>query len=301
MDVRHLTYFIEVARHKSFTKAAQALHITQPSISKMVKILEEELEVTLFNRTAKQAELTDAGKAVLRQAQQIVHSVQNLTSELSDVINIKKGNIIIGLPPMVGVSFFPSVIGDFNHLYPQVTQKLIEVGSKQVEHGVEDGSLDIGVVALPVKNELFNMFSFVREPMRLIVYPGHPLTDKELVGFSELKEEHFVLFREDFTIRDRILERCSQNGFYPKIVCESSQWDFIAEMVAARLGIAFLPDTITKELPSSRIKVLELDQPEIPWHLAIIWRKDKYLSFAAREWLKFTSNRFGIQFDLTTK
>jgi DNA-binding transcriptional LysR family regulator len=298
MDVRHLTYFIEVARHRSFTKAAQALHITQPSISKMVKILEEELDVTLFNRTAKQAELTDAGRAVLRQAQQIVNSFHNLTSELSDVINLKKGNIIIGLPPMVGVSFFPSVIGDFNHLYPQITLKLIEVGSKQVEHGVEDGSLDIGVVALPVKNELFNMFSFVKEPMRLIVHPNHPLAKQELVHFSELKHEPFVLFREDFTIRDRILERCSQNGFVPKIVCESSQWDFIAEMVAAKLGVALLPDTITKELSPTRIKALELAEPEIPWHLAIIWRKDKYLSFAAREWLKFTSNQFGVKFDL---
>lgn len=298
MDVRHLTYFIEVARHKSFTKAAHALHITQPSISKMVKILEEELEVTLFNRTSKQAELTDAGKAVLRQAQQIVHSFHNLTSELSDVINIKKGNIIIGLPPMVGVSFFPSVIGDFNHLYPQITLKLIEVGSKEVEHGVEDGDLDIGVVALPVKNDLFNRSSFVKEPMRVIVHPGHALSDQNLVEFSDLKQEPFVLFREDFTIRDRILERCNQNGFYPKIVCESSQWDFIAEMVAAKMGIALLPDTITKELPPNRIKVLTLAPPEIPWHLAIIWRKDKYLSFAAREWLKFTSTWFNVKFNL---
>ncbi|MEG6584498.1 cidABC operon transcriptional activator CidR [Dendrosporobacter sp. 1207_IL3150] len=297
MDVRHLTYFIEVARHRSFTKAAQALHITQPSISKMVKILEEELDVTLFNRNAKQAELTDAGKAVLRQAQQIVHSFHNLTSELSDVINLKKGNIIIGLPPMVGVSFFPSIIGEFNHLYPQITLKLIEVGSKQIEHGVEDGSLDIGVVALPVKEELFNMFAFVKEPLKLIVHPSHHLADKDTAHFSELRKDPFVLFREDFTIRDRILERCNENGFYPKIVCESSQWDFIAEMVAAKLGIALLPDTIAKELSPKRIKLLSLE-PEIPWNLAIIWRKDKYLSFAAREWLKFTSSRFNVKFDL---
>jgi len=300
MDVRHLTYFIEVARHRSFTKAAQALHITQPSISKMVKILEEELGVTLFYRSAKQAELTDAGKAVLRQAQQIVNSFHNLTSELSDVINLKKGNIIIGLPPMVGVSFFPSVIGEFNHLYPQITLKLIEVGSKQVEHGVEDGSLDIGVVALPVKEELFNMFEFVKEPLRLILYPDHPLANKDVVHFSELKNEHFVLFREDFTIRDRILERCSQNGFYPKIVCESSQWDFLAEMVAAKLGIALLPETICKELAPNRLRIVTLAEPVIPWHLAIIWRKDKYLSFAAREWLKFTSARFNVKFELTS-
>ena len=82
MDIRHLTYFIEVAHHLSFTKAAQSLHITQPSISKMIKLLEEELDVILFHRSAKQIQLTDAGKALLHQAEQIVNSFQNLTSEL---------------------------------------------------------------------------------------------------------------------------------------------------------------------------------------------------------------------------
>lgn len=298
MDVRHLTYFIEVARHRSFTKAARVLHITQPSISKMIKILEEELGVTLFYRSAKQIELTDAGKAVLRQAQQIVASFQNLTHELADVINLKRGNIIIGLPPMVGASFFPQVIGEFNQAYPQITMNLIEVGSKKVEQGVEDGSLDIGVVALPVKESTFEMFSFVKEPLMLIVPPDHPLAARDEVALAELRQEPFILFCEDFTLHDRIIDRCVQNGFHPHIICESSQWDFIAEMVAAKLGIALLPQTICQDLDPNYVRTIRLSDPMIPWHLGIIWKKDKYLSFAAREWLKFTSTRFGVHLKL---
>jgi DNA-binding transcriptional LysR family regulator len=298
MDVRHLTYFIEVARNRSFTKAARALHITQPSISKMIKILEDELGTTLFYRSAKQIELTDAGKAVLHQSQQIVTSFQNLTSELADVINLKKGTLVIGLPPMVGASFFPKIIADFTNIYPQISLSLIEVGSKKVEDGIEDGSLDIGMVALPVNENTFEMFPFVKEPLMLIVHPDHELAQQENVDLSQLKNENFILFREDFTLHDRIINRCIQSGFDPKVICESSQWDFISEMVAIKLGIALLPRTICEDLDATRIKSVSLAEPMIPWHLGIIWKKDRYLSFAAREWLKFTSERFGIKVKL---
>jgi DNA-binding transcriptional LysR family regulator len=298
MDVRHLTYFIEVARHRSFTKAARSLHITQPSISKMIKILEDELGTTLFYRSAKQIELTDAGKAVLHQSQQIVTSFQNLTSELADVINLKKGSLVIGLPPMIGARFFPKVIADFTKLYPQISLSLIEVGSKKVEDGIEDGTLDIGMVALPVNENTFEMFPFVKEPLMLIVHPDHELAQQSNIELSQLKNESFILFREDFSLHNRIVNRCIQSGFDPKIICESSQWDFISEMVAINLGIALLPRTICNELDPTRIKTLSLAEPMIPWHLGMIWKKDRYLSFSTRAWLKFTSEHFGIKLDL---
>ncbi|MNJ54812.1 HTH-type transcriptional regulator CynR [compost metagenome] len=104
MDIRQLQYLIEVARFGSFTMAADALYITQPAISKAIKSMEEELGVVLFDRLGKRVELTDAGRIIAGQAQQIVASFQNLTSELDDLRNLKKGHIRIGLPPMVGAA-----------------------------------------------------------------------------------------------------------------------------------------------------------------------------------------------------
>lgn len=299
MDIHHLLYFMEVARHRNFTKAAQALHISQPSISKMIKVLEEELGVPLFARTTRQIELTDAGRAVLHEAQHIINSFQNLKSELSDVMQLKTGNILFGLPPMVGASFFPKIIGKFNQQYPGITIKLIEVGSRQVEYGIEDGSLDIGVVALPVvKEDAFEMFSFVKEPLMVITPIDHHLASKSKVRLDELKDEPLAFFREDFSLHDTIIDRCNERGFYPKIICESSQWDFIAEMVASELGVALLPTTICRDLDPKRIKSIPLIDPIIYWDLAVIWKKDKYIPFAAKEWLKFTSSLFGINFKI---
>lgn len=292
MDIRHLQYFLKVAQLKSFTKAAQALYITQPTISKMIKSIEEELGVVLFNRLGKQVELTDAGHVMFVQAQDIVHSFQNLSSELDDLMSVKKGHIRIGLPPMIGSSFFPKVLGKFREQYPDVTIQLLEDGAKKVEADVENGALDIGVVLSPTNEELFHSFSLVKEKLMLLVHPSHSLADRERVSLPELAHESFVFFREDFALHDRIIAECVQAGFQPHVIYESSQWDFISEMVAANLGIAFLPEPICRELDTERIRILPLIEPIIPWHLIMIWRKDRYLSFAAREWIRFTQDLF---------
>lgn len=288
MDIHHLTYFLEVARCKSFTKAAQNLYITQPTISKMIKNIEEELGAVLFERLGKKVELTDAGQAILLQVQNIVHSVQNLSSELDDLRQIQRGHIRIGLPPMVGSSFFPKILGKFHEAYPNITIQLWEDGAKKVADDVANGMLDIGVTLLPIEAEVFDWFSFVEDNLMLVVHPSHRLAAQLVVRLAELAEEEIILFHENFILHDRIMQECIQSGFQPRVSYESSQWDFISEMVAANLGVAFLPSTICRELDKKRVTVLPLIEPVIPWHLAVIWRKNRYLSFAAREWLSFT-------------
>lgn len=284
MDIRHLEYFIEVARYCSFTKAAQTLYISQPAISKAIKNIEDEFGIVLFDRSGKKVILTDAGKILYNQAKSIVKSFNSLSTEINDLVNLEKGNIRIGLPPMIGSNFFPKVITQFHEKYPNVTIQLVEVGAKRVETEVGNGNLDMGVAVLPTDEEIFHTFQFVKDSLKLIVHPSHPLAEREVVTLSELAEEDFVYFHEDFTLHDRILEECLNRGFEPRIISKSSQWDFIVEMVAFNLGIALMPETICKELTC--VKVLPLTEPEIPWHLGIIWRRDGYLSFAAREWIK---------------
>ncbi|MFC7392368.1 cidABC operon transcriptional activator CidR [Scopulibacillus cellulosilyticus] len=288
MDVRHLQYFLEVAKQKSFTKAAKTLHITQPTISKMIKDIETECGVTLLERTGRKAVMTDAGEIVYKRAQQIVQSFDNLANELSDLMNIKRGKITVGLPPMVGAHFFPKILGQFREAYPEIIIQVFEDGAKKVIHDVESGALEIGVAVQPVDQERFHAISFVKESLRLVVHPDHPLASKEEVKLVELKDEPFILFREDFALHDQIIETCIRIGYFPKIAYESSQWDFISQLAAAKLGVALLPETICNGLDRNKVNIVKLIEPEIPWHLAMVWRKDKYLSFAAREWIKFT-------------
>ena len=288
MDIRHLQYFLEVARHNSFTKAAESLYITQPTISKMVRNLEEELGVELFERLGKRVVLTDAGWVLYSQAEVMVKSFESMTVHIHELMELKKGRIRIGLPPMVGANFFPRVIGKFCEQYPGIVLELLEVGSKKVEADVASGMLDSGVVLLPIDEEVFESYSFVNEDIQVVVHPTHRLTAKQEVSLAELADERFLLFHEDFALHSRIIDACVRVGFHPQVIYKSSQWDFLSEMVAANIGITLLPQTICSELEPERFRILSLVDPEIKWHLGMIWRKNAYLSYATREWIRFT-------------
>ncbi|WP_238651278.1 cidABC operon transcriptional activator CidR [Paenibacillus piscarius] len=294
MEIRQLEYFVQAARLNSFSRAAESLYITQPTISKMIRNLELELGADLFYREGKSIRLTDAGELLLVKAQNIVESFASLSSELDSLRNLKRGHIRIGLPPMVGASFFPAVIGEFHRKYPDVTIRLHEDGAKKVEDDVESGLLDIGAIVLPVDAARFHCFTFVEEKLELLVPAGHRLDGAQQVRLKELAEEEFVLFREDFALHDRIISECVKAGFQPRVVYESSQWDLISRMVAAGMGIALLPETICQEVDRSRIAVIPLTEPVIPWQLGMIWRRDRYLSFAAREWIAFAMKVLGV-------
>lgn len=292
MDLLHLTYFVEVARQKSFTKAAKTLHVSQPAISKVIKTLEGELDTLLFERSGRTVKLTDTGQAILERAQSILDDMDRFSSDIADITGLKRGHITIGLPPMVGARFFPQVIGTLKQDYPEITIQLIEVGSKEVEAGIEQETLDLGVVALPLNSDHFEIFSFLNEPLRVVMSPDHVLAKKAAIDLSDLKQESFILYRDDFSLNDLIRLQCEARGFYPNVVLQSSQWDFIVEMVSAHFGIALLPDTICCSLDSQRFSCKPLKEVTIPWNLALIWKKGKYLSFAARKLVSVTKQYF---------
>lgn len=287
MDIRHLEYFIEVAKHLNFTKAASALHISQPSLSKTIKNMEEELGVPLFYRAFRQLELTDAGKALLHNAKKVLLAYEQLTSELNDVMELKKGEIKIGIPPIIGAAFCSNIISHYIDLFPLVDVTLTEVGTKKIKDGIDDSSLDVGFVCNnPHYHKGVESIQILKDPLMLVAHKNHPLCENETVTLANLEQEAFIMYRQDFSLYDSIIERCSAEGFFPHIVCESSQKDFIIEMVEAKLGIALLPSQICKKLNDQSIKTVPFENPEIFLELGMIWKKDKYLSFSVREFIK---------------
>jgi DNA-binding transcriptional LysR family regulator len=292
MEIRQLNYFLHVADQLSFSKASQSLHISQPSLSKVIQIIEEELGVILFDRSTRRLQLTDDGKILVKFANTIMSSLEDLHAALAEGKQFKKGSIKLGLPPVIGVSFFPSIIAKFRNLYPQVQIQLIEEGGKIVEQSLLDGKIDLGVVVLPVNENNFETLPFVERRLSLIVNANHPLATKENIRLSALKNEQFILFKEGFSLYDRVREACISEGFEPLIAYESSQWDFIGEMVAADLGIALLPDIVCSKIDSRQIKVIPTLIPQVHWNLALIWRKNHYLSHAAKAWINFMGEMF---------
>ncbi|MGM0899031.1 MAG: LysR substrate-binding domain-containing protein [Bacillota bacterium] len=284
MDIRQLSYFIEVAKHKSFTKAAQALHVTQPTLSKMVKNLEQEMDVSLFDRSSRKVRLTDAGEVVFVQAQKIVNSLEDLSSSLYDVMNLNKGKIKIGLPPVISTLFFPTIIAEFQSRYPDVTVILVEDGAKKVEEKVADGEVDLGFVMLPVDVERFDVLPFVDQEIKLLVHQDHPLANVGMRDLIDFQDDPFLLLSKEFTLNSRTVEFCRSEGFEPKIAYESSQWDFIVGMVEKNLGVTLMPKLICDRVKDGPFKTISLTQT-FPWRLGIIMGKNRYVPYVSREFI----------------
>lgn len=291
MEIRQLEYFIEVARQKSFSKAAEALHVSQPSISKAIKELENQLGSVLFYRNTKNVELTDAGEAILEQAQQIISSFQNINAQLRGITQMQTGKIHIGLPPITGVSGFAQLLGRFKSEYPNIQINLYEYGSKKIEMGIQDGSLDMGIIYVPCENgQLYETISFVQDPLKIIMHPEHPLAGKTIVTYQELRDEHFVLYSSDYILHDKIIERCKQAGFSPHIIFETSQRELMTQIVAARLGVALLPGKVCQELNTGTFTTRSMADPQVFLQLAMVWKRGRYLSHAARALIGFVKS-----------
>lgn len=289
MDMRQLTYFAEVAKQQSFTKAAHTLHVTQPTISKMVRQLEIELSTTLFDRSNKRVVLTDAGEIVLERAIQIIQMVEEVHTALEDMEHLKKGHLKLGMPPLIGILFFAQMMKGFQQQYPQITFQLDEIGANVVKERVLAGELDAGFVMLPAHDEDYDVIPFVTADVVVVLHREHRLAQKKILSMKDLADESLLLFSEDFTLHDRILQECEAYGFQPHIAFESSHWEFISQMIEHNLGIALFPEPFARKTNPDKVVAIPLERP-ILWEIAFILKKDRYRSRAVHAFIDYIKN-----------
>jgi DNA-binding transcriptional LysR family regulator len=291
MDVRALRYFVEVVKRRGFTRAGESLHVTQPAISKMVAALEEELGAPLLVRGRRQVELTDAGRVVFERAQAVLDSIRGIEDEVAGVAALRRGHVRIGLPPMVGVAFFPPLLSEFRRAYPGVSLELREEGARRIEALVLERELDVGATVLPTDEAAFETMPFVEDVLQVVLPRHHPLAGRRAVALRDLARIPFVLYRPDFSLHRHILDACRRAGFTPQVASESSQWDFIAAMAASGVGVALLPATMCRQLDRAQVAVLRLSDPVLTWNLALIWRRGREVGPATRAWLELARRR----------
>ncbi|WP_454725901.1 MULTISPECIES: LysR substrate-binding domain-containing protein [Cupriavidus] len=291
MDIRALRYFVEVVRQGGFTRAAETLHVTQPTISKMVKSLEEELGGPLLLREGRTVQLTDAGEVVFARGQAVLAEVARLRQEVAEVDGMARGELMVGIPPMAG-RYMAQVIGTYRRLYPGVTLRLREQGGRALEEGVAAGELDVGVTVLPAAVPGLATLAITRHALVAVFPAGGAPRKAGAVTLAELAGQPFVMYEDDFVLYRRLLDACEAAGFTPRIAGQSRQWDFIGELVAAGVGVAILPAPVAGQLDPARVATRPLAAPGLVWELGLVWREG-YLSRAARAWLACCEQAFG--------
>lgn len=285
MDFKQLRTFIEVVHRGGFTQAAQTLHISQSAVSKQVAQLEQGLGVVLLERHASRLLLTAAGKVVLERGEAMLHLRQALQNELDDLSQLARGELSLGLPLLGSDALFAGLFAEYRRRYPNIDVQMLEGGSRTIEQAVLSGELELGGSLTP-SDTAFDYQPFCNEPLDALLPLDHPLAGNASVHLGELADTPFLLYQRSFVLNDRLLTACQALGFTPREGGRSGQADFLAALVAAGQGVVLLPRVVAKALERPGVVRLALSEPQdLRWDIAFIWRRDAYLSAAARAWL----------------
>ena len=284
MDIRALRYFVELVREKSFTRASEKLFVTQPTISKMIRSMEEELGQPLLNREGHSFTLTDSGQVLFARGQLILAQMQQLEAELADLQSLQHGRLALGIPPMVG-HVYADLIRAYRSRYPKVELSIVEYGGRRIEQAVLEGELDLAITMLPTKEEgVLSALELDCYPIQVVLPDLPRWRGGSEIRLADLQEEPFLLYTQAFTLSERLEQACQQAGFVPQVAARSSQWDFLTAMVRSGMGVAFLPEPICRRLTPDGL-VLRPLLPELSWRLGVISPAKRYLSRTAEAWL----------------
>jgi DNA-binding transcriptional LysR family regulator len=299
MDIKNLKIFVEIVNCESFTLAADRLFMTQPTISKSIKHLEEELGTALFKKgeagRKREVVLTYIGELIYQHALNILNEQKQIFDNIDQVQELKKGKLTIGLPPLGSVLLSP-LIALFHQNYPNIQLKFLEVGANAIEEAIAAKSIDVGILLGNLRPS-FAAIPVIDSPMCLLAKKNSHWSQKITVSLNELKEEKFLLYADSFTLNKMIIQAANSVGFEPKVVCKSSQWDFISKMVEFNMGIAILPQIYCEQLDQEKFCAAILNEPKLHWTLSMAWNTTVAMSPATKAWLNIVEmNREKIHF-----
>lgn len=285
MDFRQLEYFVTISREKNFTRTAEVLHVSQPSVTKAVKNLEAELSLKLIDRRQKHVTLTNEGKAFLLHAEQIMQAVEDTYRDMERFQLEKQGTVHFGIPPMVEAYLFPDLFTSFKAMYPDMNLDVKEYGdSTEVVAKAESGELDFGIIFSNDAIDQANKMLIMTDNMSLCISPEHPLSRKEVISFDDLRDEHFIMQQSNTYQHQHVYGRCVERGYVPDILLCTTQLKTIKQLVGNRLGISVLPDFVTNE---ETILVRRQLTPPLSVNICLYWGKNKKLSEMDKRFLDF--------------
>lgn len=284
MNLRTLRAFVEVVRQGGFSQAAEVVSLTQSTVSKAVRTLEDELGTPLLNRIGHKSELTAAGEIAYRRALVLLAERSDLIAEINELRDLKRGRLRIGLPPVGCGVLFAAMFATYRSRYPDVDIELIEHGSKKLRECLEAGEVDLAALLIPM-DEAFEYQAVRNEPLVVVLSTRHPLSRRKRIDFTDLADSPFILFEAGFALNALIMAACERKGVVPRVTARSGQIDFIVDLVAAGLGVAFLPRMLAQKHKLAGIALVPLNEPQTDWHIALAWRASAHLPPAAKAWL----------------
>lgn len=276
-----------VAMEKNFTKAAELLFISQPALSKQIRLLEQKLDTTLINRQNNQLSLTESGEIFLQYSERILALCEESCRALIDVKNGERGNLTVGASQTIGTYLMPRVLVLFAQKYPQMGLKVQVNSTRLVAKSVKNREIDIAVVGGEIPKEIkkfLEVESFVEDELTLIIPKSHPFALRQKISKEDLYHLNFITLNSNSTIRKFVDTILTQNGIeinQLKIIMQLNSIEGIKTAVGLGLGAAFVSSAaIEKEIKLKTIEIVQIDNIRITRTLSIISNPESYKSKA---------------------
>ncbi len=277
MNLLSLKYFLAIAQYSSFTKAAERLYVTQPTLSRQISDLEEEFGVQLFNRSKRSISLTPAGQICLEEAREIVSRCDNLVERLRHMDEGATGTLRIGYLGFIEFDLLTTPLHDLSVQHPHLNVTMLRATLAELNHFLQEGKFDLIYTVAEGMDALSGVAvkKIARNPLQVVVPANHPLARRDSVRVRDLENEHFVMFERNvtpFTV-DAIIQMCAQNDFSPSVMHYVRDAQTMLLMVSAGRGVAFLSSKMAGH-NAGGVKFLELEDCTLDFDMVLAYRTD---------------------------
>lgn len=295
MELRHLRYFVAVAEELSFIRAAARLRLAQPSLSAQIRALEEEMGVTLLDRSRNHVLLTDAGRVFLAEAQELLARADSAVKRAREASHGLIGELRIGTVAPLSMSFLPASLAAFHRAYPEIAVTVKESALLQLARGVADGQLHLAFIPMPQcdrkEMEKLSYRLLLSSPILAVLNPRHPLASQPDISIRDLRHETFLQMRihQSDGHRRWMESVCKQAGFKPRFGAEAESPEGLASMVALGGGVSMLA-RFSERPPTSGYVFRPIREAEIRFELMAFWNpnvtskmQENFLKIASAE------------------
>lgn len=283
MQLQQLRYFVAVAETRHFTRAAEHVHVSQPSLSQQIRALEQELGADLFGRARGNIALTDAGEALLPLARRILADTETARREVQELAQLRRGRVRLGATPSLCTGLLPRVLRTFHDRHPGIELIIEESGSHDLVRELARGALDLALVVLPLPSPspALTTVELLREDLVVISSPDSPAPRSPL-RVADLAGEPLVMFRHGYDLRDLTVAACRAEGFEPSFTVAGGEMDAVLGFVRAGLGVAVVPAMVAQGAGHD-LRTTPLAPPGLQRTIALAHRSDVAPPRAARE------------------
>lgn len=286
MDIKQLHYFIAVSEQMNFSKAAERLHISQPSLSNAIKKLEQEIGSPLLERNTRNLQLTEAGELLFERAKVIVKNMEVLKIEMDEVIVHGTRDITIGVMESIK-HWLPKVISNYKKDYPHMKIHLVDIlGSKRVKKSLKSYKTHLIITNQLMDDPELEVQTLYEERLVAVLPLHHPLAQKDTLTISDICEEPFIISTEGFQTRRDILTSFEQAGKNINIQFEIERFETAVSLVREHLGVTILPENYLQGPTAKTIVKKEIEGLNLSRNVYLVYLKNRHLPLAIRQLLK---------------